>query len=92
VSLLDTHRFSIVLLDYNLGGLRTGLDFCRHIRAGGHLMPVIVTTANDSLDETAIREAGAQDLIRKNSEFINRLTTLIDSFFTIEKRLVDSDL
>ena len=82
VNLIDEHQFSVVLLDYNLGGGRTGLDFCRHVRAGGHAMPVFVTTANDALEEDVIRNAGAQGVIRKNSDFIARLTALIESLMS----------
>ena len=85
VNLIDAHQFSVVLLDYNLGGGRTGLDFCRHVRAGGHSMPVFFTTANDSLGDDDIRDAGAQGLIRKNSEFIKRLMILIESLLSSAK-------
>ena len=67
--LLAASAFSIVLLDLNLPD-GNGIDFLETIRKAGNQTPVVVITADPSIDNAvrAVRE-GAQDFIVKPVTF-----------------------
>ena len=64
-SLLDRHRFDLIILDISLPG-QSGLDWLKALRAAGHGLEVVLITAFADLESaiTALR-AGASDFILK---------------------------
>ncbi len=55
----------LILLDWMMPGL-TGLEVCRRLRATGAMMPVILLTAKDGIeDRVAGLDAGADDYVLK---------------------------
>jgi DNA-binding response OmpR family regulator len=53
------------ILDINLPD-GSGLDFCKELRAAGHVVPILILTANDTeLDMVIGLESGADDYINK---------------------------
>jgi len=59
------HEPDLVLLDWMMPGL-TGLEVCRRLRATGAMMPVILLTAKDGIeDRVAGLDAGADDYVVK---------------------------
>ena len=55
----------LVLLDWMMPGL-TGVEVCRRLRATGAMMPVILLTAKDGIeDRVAGLDAGADDYVLK---------------------------
>ena len=62
---LAEHRADAVVLDVGLPVL-DGLEACRRIRAGGDLVPILMLTARDAVeDRVAGLEAGADDYLSK---------------------------
>jgi DNA-binding response OmpR family regulator len=60
-----TEDFGVVILDVGLPGL-DGLEVLHRLRAHGRLMPVLIVTASDSIEErVAGLYAGADDYIGK---------------------------
>lgn len=80
---LETRPFDAVILDRSLPGGIDGLAVLRHMRAEPTMtqLPVLVVTANDdSADELAAREAGADDFLGKPTspdELVRRLRALL---------------
>lgn len=65
VSAMGHGPVDLVLIDVKLPD-RNGFDLCRTLRLGGHLMPIIMVTAQvDSHDVVAGLEAGADDYVTK---------------------------
>ena len=63
-----TKRFDLVLLDVGLPD-GDGIEFCREMRDGGDVTPIIVITARDALDDRVRGlDAGADDYIVKPFE------------------------
>ncbi len=69
-----------VVLDVLMPGL-TGLEVCRHLRAGGDRTPVLMLTARDAVsDRVAGLDAGADDYLVKPfalEELLARLRALV---------------
>lgn len=83
VSALEVLRSSppdIALLDWNMEGI-TGLEICRRLRETGVLLPVIMITCRDEIDDrVAALETGADDYICKPfniRELLARVKSLI---------------
>ena len=65
LSAIALEQYDIMLLDLGLPK-RDGLDVLRHLRAGGHRLPVIVVTARDAIsDRITGLDAGADDYLVK---------------------------
>ena len=61
----DSDDFDVVVLDIGLPG-RDGLDVLHELRARGRMVPILILTAADSLQDTvAGLEAGADDYMSK---------------------------
>jgi DNA-binding response OmpR family regulator len=68
-SLVNEHRFDVVMLDVNLPGLN-GFDLCKFIKQNWPAIPVIMLTALGSLDNKILGfEAGADDYLAKPFAF-----------------------
>lgn len=68
-SMVNEHRFDVVVLDVNLPGLN-GFDLCRFIKQNWPAIPVIMLTALGSLDNKVLGfEAGADDYLSKPFAF-----------------------
>ncbi len=67
--LLGRHRFDLAILDLGLP-LRDGLSLLRQVRAEQPLLPIVVLTARDSLeDRVSGLQAGADDYVTKPFDF-----------------------
>jgi DNA-binding response OmpR family regulator len=82
-SALETNEknpFELALLDLGLPD-GNGLDFCRHVRAQGSALPIIILTAQS--DEDSVVDglgAGADDYVKKpfsNKELVARIRSAI---------------
>lgn len=68
-SLVNEHRFDVVVLDVNLPGFN-GYDLCRFIKQNWPAVPVILLTALGSLDNKVVGfESGADDYLTKPFAF-----------------------
>ncbi len=68
-SLINEHRFDVVVLDVNIPGLN-GYDLCRFIKQNWPAIPVILLTALGSLDNKVLGfESGADDYLTKPFAF-----------------------
>ncbi|EKU98506.1 response regulator with CheY-like receiver domain and winged-helix DNA-binding domain [Leptolyngbya sp. PCC 7375] len=67
--LAHSHDFDLLILDLGLPG-KDGLAILREIRGQGELLPIIVLTARDGVDDTVMAlEGGANDYITKPFRF-----------------------
>ncbi|SIR25137.1 response regulator transcription factor [Pseudacidovorax sp. RU35E] len=67
--LLGRHRFDLAILDLGLP-LLDGLSLLRNVRAEQPLLPIVVLTARDSLeDRVSGLQAGADDYVTKPFDF-----------------------
>ena len=58
---LDDERFDAVVLDLNMPNV-DGLEVCRKLRADGNMVPILMLTARDAIDDRVEGlEAGADD-------------------------------
>lgn len=75
-SLIDTHRFDVIVLDINLPGIN-GFELCRFIKSHWPAVPVLLLTALGSLNDKEIGfEAGADDYLTKPFAFRELLLRL----------------
>ncbi|HEY1429469.1 MAG TPA: response regulator transcription factor [Candidatus Tumulicola sp.] len=66
---LRASHYDALVLDLNLPEI-DGLSVLRHLRAGGHRVPVLILTARDGGDDVvAGLDAGADDYLRKPFRF-----------------------
>jgi two-component system response regulator MprA len=66
----------VVILDLMLPGL-DGIEVCRRLRAAGEIMPVLMLTARDEIDDRVIGlDAGADDYLGKPFAFPELLARL----------------
>ncbi|MFP2905130.1 ATP-binding protein [Pyxidicoccus sp. 3LFB2] len=85
--LLETERFDLVLLDFNLN-LPTydGLYVVRHLRARGARVPVVVLTGQESAEVAVeLMKAGASDYLAKASLSPERLGHALRSALRIHR-------
>jgi DNA-binding response OmpR family regulator len=62
---LDCSAFSLLILDWMLPG-RSGVDFCRELRAQGVHTPILMLTARDAVDDRITGlDTGADDYLTK---------------------------
>jgi len=62
---LDCSAFSLLILDWMLPG-KSGVDFCRDLRAQGVRTPILMLTARDAVeDRIAGLDTGADDYLTK---------------------------
>lgn len=77
---LATENYAAVVLDWNLPKL-SGLDLLKRMRAGGTVVPVLMLTARDTVQERIVGlDAGADDYLVKPfdlGELAARLRALI---------------
>ncbi|MDB5295854.1 MAG: multi-sensor hybrid histidine kinase, partial [Phycisphaerales bacterium] len=72
-------RVSLIVMDYQLGGPVTGLDFFRALAARGLAPPAVLVTGFS--DEGRVLEAlraGVRDVVRKTEDFLERLPVAVD--------------
>lgn len=76
LSALATDHYDVVLLDLGLPG-KSGLTVLASLRAGGNLVPVLILTARDALeDRVAGLDAGADDYLVKPFEMAELLARM----------------
>jgi DNA-binding response OmpR family regulator len=72
-------RFDLLILDLMLPGV-PGTDICRHLRAAGNTIPILMLTAKDAeLDRVLGLELGADDYLTKpfsTAELLSRVRAL----------------
>lgn len=69
LKMLLNNEYSVAIVDLLLPGLH-GLDICRKVRATGSLVPIIIVSALDSVeDRIAGLEVGADDYLPKPFNF-----------------------
>jgi two-component system OmpR family response regulator len=62
-------EYAAAVLDVMLPGM-SGFEICRHLRATGHILPVIMLTARDALEDRIFGlDAGADDYLAKPFHF-----------------------
>ena len=80
LEVLRSNPPDIALLDWNMEGI-TGLEICRRLRDTGVVLPVIIITCRDEIDDrVAALETGADDYICKPfniRELLARVKSLI---------------
>ena len=91
---LDRQSYDLVILDYLLPGIRTGLDLYSQIKAAGHQVPVIFVTGFSDQD-TVIKalRAGASDFITKSTEYLEYLPEAAERVLRqhrLERQLADT--
>lgn len=78
---VDARGFDAILLDVSMPGGIDGLEVCRRLRAGGDMIPVLMLTARDAVDDrVAGLESGADDYLVKPfalRELMARLRALL---------------
>ena len=74
LSKVKGEKFSLYLVDQNLPGGVSGVDFCRQLRMFDPQTPVLFLTVSPELSEEQVEEIGAQGLIIKGvPKFVERL-------------------
>ncbi|HRO07956.1 MAG TPA: response regulator transcription factor [Saprospiraceae bacterium] len=69
LDMLLANEYSVAIVDLLLPGMN-GLDICRKVRASGSLVPIIIVSALDSVeDRIAGLEVGADDYLPKPFNF-----------------------
>ncbi len=80
LELATAQKFDLILLDVMLPGL-SGFEVCRHLRAQGSGVPILIITARDALeDKISGLDAGADDYIVKPfqaAEMLARMRALL---------------
>jgi CheY-like chemotaxis protein len=76
VRLLESHHFSLILIDQCLEGERTGLELCTYIRDRGIDTPTFLMSTEDFISHEIVRNAGGRALIRKDQHFLSVLTSI----------------
>lgn len=70
LSMIESQKFDLYVLDYILPGEENGLNLCKAIRSQGILSPILFLTALDSTqDKVTVFDAGADDYLVKPFEF-----------------------
>jgi two-component system, OmpR family, response regulator len=76
---LERASFDLAIIDVGLPD-GSGVELCRHARAGGHDLPILVLTARTGIDDRVIGlDAGADDYLGKpfaNAELTARVRAL----------------
>jgi len=86
---------NLVVLDYQLSGPVTGLDFFRELAARGVAPPAILVTGFS--DEGRVLEAlraGIRDVVRKTDEFLETLPVTVDRVLrqvSAERKALEAD-
>lgn len=79
---LSQHRPAVVFLDFNFSETQTGYDLCRKIKAASPQTKILVMYGTfDTVDESALREAGAEQHVVKpfdTAKFIVQVRNLAD--------------
>ncbi|MEJ8798139.1 response regulator [Trinickia caryophylli] len=81
----------VVIVDYALGGLETGLEFLRAVRAGGLVLPAILCTG--FADEARVIEAlrsGVADVVPKSEGYLDYLPEAIER--VLRERRIEREL
>ncbi len=79
------HRYDAVLVDFNLGGKKNGLDFIQEVRSGDHSLPLILYTGSD--DRTLFLRAYADGA----SFFLSKASTNAQVLWQILHCLIEPD-
>ena len=88
-------NLELMLVDYRLAGVKTGLDFYQDVRAAGLDVPTILVTgwSNESIVIQALR-AGVRDFVTKSAEYLEYLPDAVARVLKLvrmERRLADSE-
>ncbi len=92
---VEAGRVALLVLDYRLGSLTSGLDFFRSLRAAGRNLPAILVTsfADESKVIEALR-AGIRDVVPKAGDYLDYLpqavSRIIDQVHA-ERQLAESE-
>ena len=67
-------RVALLILDYRLGNVTSGLDFFRELRAGGRNLPaILVTSFSDESKVIEALRAGIRDVVPKSGDYLEYL-------------------
>lgn len=80
---IDTATPDLLVLDYQLSGVDTGLDFFRRLRAEGIRIPAILVTG--FTDESRVIEAlraGVSDVVPKSGDYLDYLPEAVERVLT----------
>jgi CheY-like chemotaxis protein len=77
-------RFDLYLLDYHLPD-GTGLELCLLIRTFDPDTPILFCTGTKTLTDTQIHTAGAQGLIVKDLQLVEKLEQIVPGIFENKK-------
>ena len=92
---IDQGDVDLIVLDYRLGGNRTGLEFYEQIKFSGEAPPAILVTgfSNETIVVQALR-AGIQDFVAKSPDYLDYLPHAVRQVLEkveTERRLVESE-
>lgn len=69
MAMANLNEYDIILLDWMMPGV-SGIEICRSIRKENKIIPIIILTAKDTVDDTVFGlEAGANDYLKKPFAF-----------------------
>lgn len=76
---VEQERPDLLIVDYNLQTLESGLDFFRSLRAGGIVLPAImVSGVSDELRIIEAFRAGMADVLPKTSDYLDFLPATVE--------------
>jgi DNA-binding NtrC family response regulator len=76
---IQSTQIDLLVVDYSLGGVRTGIEFYETLKADGCDLPVIVVTGYtpEIVARQALR-AGIQDYVAKSDDYLDRLPIAVE--------------
>ena len=92
---IEQRGAALLILDYRLGTVASGLDFFRALRAAGHGLPaILVTSFSDESKVIAALRAGIRDVVPKSGDYLDYLPQAVHRIIEqahAERQLAESD-
>jgi signal transduction histidine kinase len=86
---------ALLILDYRLGTVLSGLDFFRSLRAAGHGLPaILVTSFSDESKVIEALRAGIRDVVPKSGDYLDYLPLAVRRILEqahAERQLAESE-